>query len=185
MYVIKFIIYDSCKQILNSLHTIEVNLRSTTPNRQSIVIVHRPYICWEVRQMGEFFLNDETYENNNRFLHIILEYDRPNLDRFLPRGPNIWLVWQEIVYRKLQRLWNHLKFNNYNCHLLPITMALDFFLLIHSSFILYQLDMLSIQNCNQHSNSSFGVAGVWIIASSAYIFSTLCCSAKLRDIIDE
>ena len=58
--------------------------------------------------MGEFFLNDETYENNNTFFYIIPEYDRPNLDRFLPRGPNIWLVWQEVVYRNLQRLWNHL-----------------------------------------------------------------------------
>ena len=57
--------------------------------------------------MEEFFLNDETYENNNTFFYIILEYDRPNLDRFLPRAPNIWLVWQEIVYRNLQRLWNH------------------------------------------------------------------------------
>ena len=56
--------------------------------------------------MGEFFLNDETYENDNTFFYIILEYDRPNLDGFLPRGPNI--VWQEIVYRNLQRLWNHL-----------------------------------------------------------------------------
>ena len=36
-----------------------------------------------------FFLNDETYENNNKFFNIILEYDRPNLDLFLPRGPNI------------------------------------------------------------------------------------------------
>ena len=46
--------------------------------------------------MGEFFLNDETYENkNNTFFYIILEYDRPNWDRFLPRGPNIWLVWQK------------------------------------------------------------------------------------------
>ena len=33
---IKIIAYDSCKQILNSLQTIEVNLRSTAPNRQSI-----------------------------------------------------------------------------------------------------------------------------------------------------
>ena len=54
--------------------------------------------------MGEFFLNDETYENDNTFFYIILEYDRPNLDRFLPRGPNSWLVWQEVVYRNLQRL---------------------------------------------------------------------------------
>ena len=38
------------------------------------------------------FLNDETYENNDIIIYIILEYDRPNLDRFLPRGPNIWLV---------------------------------------------------------------------------------------------
>ena len=37
----------------------------------------------------EIFSNDETYENNNIFFYIILEYDRPNLDRFLPRGPNI------------------------------------------------------------------------------------------------
>ena len=54
--------------------------------------------------MGEVFLNDETYENNDTFFYTILEYDRPNLDRFLPRGPNIWLVWQEIAYRNLQRL---------------------------------------------------------------------------------
>ena len=53
--------------------------------------------------MGEFFLNDETYENNNTFFYIILEYDRPNLDPLLPRAPIIWLVWQEIVYRNLQR----------------------------------------------------------------------------------
>ena len=33
--------------------------------------------------MGEFILNDDTYENNNNtFFYIILEYDRPNLDRF-------------------------------------------------------------------------------------------------------
>ena len=42
--------------------------------------------------MGEFFLNDETYENNKYIFYIILEYDSPNLDRFLPRGPNIWLI---------------------------------------------------------------------------------------------
>ena len=58
--------------------------------------------------MGEFFLTAEICENDNTFFYIILEYDRPNLDRFLPRGPNIWLVWQEIVYRNLQRLWNYL-----------------------------------------------------------------------------
>ena len=72
------------------------------------VIVHKSYICWELKQMGEFFLNDEKYENEYTFFYIFLEYDRPNLDRFLQRGPNIWLVWQEIVYRNLQRLWNHL-----------------------------------------------------------------------------
>ena len=111
MNIIKIITYDSCKQILNLQHTIEVNLCSTTPNRQSVslsLIVHGPYIFWEVKQMGAFFLNDETYENNYTFFYIILEYDRPNLDRFLLRGPNIWLVWQEIVYRNLQRLRNHL-----------------------------------------------------------------------------
>ena len=47
---------------------------------------------------------DEAYENNNTFFYIILEYDRPNLDRFLPRGSNIWLVWQGLVNRNLQRL---------------------------------------------------------------------------------
>ena len=52
------------------------------------------------------------------------------------------------------------QFNNFNCHLLPITMTLDFFSLIHSLFKLYQLDMLSIQTCDLHSNSSFDVAGV-------------------------
>ena len=57
---------------------------------------------------GRFFLNDETYENNDLFFYIILEYDRPNLNRFLLRGPNIWLFWQDIVYQNLQRLWNHL-----------------------------------------------------------------------------
>ena len=36
--------------------------------------------------MGGFFLNDETYENNDTFLYIILEYDRPNFDRFLHRA---------------------------------------------------------------------------------------------------
>ena len=77
--------------------------------------------------MGEFFLNDETYENNNTFFYIILEYDRPNLDRFLPRGPNIWLVWQEIVYSLSEstEIVKSYKFNDFNCHLLPITMALD------------------------------------------------------------
>ena len=58
--------------------------------------------------MGIFFLNDETYENDNTVFDNILEYDHPNLDSFLPRGPNIWLVCQEIVYRNLQRLRNHL-----------------------------------------------------------------------------
>ena len=53
---------------------------------------------------GKLFLNDETYENNDIFFYIILEYDRPNLDRFFPRGPNIWLVWQDMIYRNLQRL---------------------------------------------------------------------------------
>ena len=43
----------------------------------------------------------------NTLLALIV-YDRPNLDRFVPRSPNIWLVWQDIVYRNLQRLWNHL-----------------------------------------------------------------------------
>ena len=41
---IKIITYDSYKQILNSLQTIEVNLRSTTPNRQSVVYLWL-YIC--------------------------------------------------------------------------------------------------------------------------------------------
>ena len=50
---------------------------------------------------GRIFSKDETYENNDIFFYIILEYDRPNLDRFLPRGPNIWLVWQYIVYWNL------------------------------------------------------------------------------------
>ena len=54
--------------------------------------------------MGEFFLNDETYENDNALLYIILEYDHSILDRFLPKGPNISLVWQAVVYRNLQRL---------------------------------------------------------------------------------
>ena len=36
----KVITYGSYKQILNSLHTIEVNLRSKTQNKQSIV-----YLC--------------------------------------------------------------------------------------------------------------------------------------------
>ena len=36
--------------------------------------------------MGEFCLNDETYENNNTFFYITLEYDRPNLDRFYPEA---------------------------------------------------------------------------------------------------
>ena len=66
---------------------------------------------------------------------MFLEYDRPNLDRFLPRGPNIWLVWQDIVYRNIQIVKSS-KFNDFNCHLLPITMTLDFLLLIHSLFIL-------------------------------------------------
>ena len=57
---------------------------------------------------GGFFLNDETYENNDIYFYLILEYDRPNLDRVLPRSPNIWLVWQDIIYRTLQRWWNHL-----------------------------------------------------------------------------
>ena len=47
-------------------------------------------MCWEVKQMGAVFLNDETYENNNTFFYIIPEYDRPNLDRFLLKGPHIW-----------------------------------------------------------------------------------------------
>ena len=105
---------------------------------------------------GGFFLNDETYENNDTFLYMILEYDRPNFDRFLTRGPIIWLVWQDIVYRNLEIVKSS-KFNDFNCHLLPTTMTLDFFLLIRSLFILYQFDMLSIQTCNLHSNSSFDV----------------------------
>ena len=43
--------------------------------------------------MGELFLNNETYKNNSIFFYIILKYDRPNLDRFLSRGSNIWPVW--------------------------------------------------------------------------------------------
>ena len=39
---------------------------------------------------------------------MIIEYDRPILDRFLPRSPNIWLVWEKVVHRNLQRLWKHL-----------------------------------------------------------------------------
>ena len=35
--IIKIIKYDSCKQILDSLYTIEVDFHCTTPNRQSIV----------------------------------------------------------------------------------------------------------------------------------------------------
>ena len=40
--------------------------------------------------MENIFLYDETCENDI-FLHN-LEYDHPNLDRFLPIGPNNWLV---------------------------------------------------------------------------------------------
>ena len=32
--------------------------------------------------MGEFFLNEKTYENNNKFFYIILEYDRPIFKSF-------------------------------------------------------------------------------------------------------
>ena len=89
--------HDSCKQILNSLHMIEVNLRSTTPNRRD-------------RQIdGRIFLNYETYENDDIFFYIILEYDRPNLDRSLPRDPNVLLVWQDIEIVKSS------KFNDFNC----------------------------------------------------------------------
>ena len=38
--------------------------------------------------MGEFFLKDETYVNNNK-VFCILEYDHAKLDRFLPRGPGL------------------------------------------------------------------------------------------------
>ena len=58
--------------------------------------------------MGEFSFNDETYANDYTFSYIILEYESPTLDRFFPRGPNIWLVWQEVIYWNIQRLWNHL-----------------------------------------------------------------------------
>ena len=68
------------------------------------------------------------------------------------------------------------KFNYFNCHLLSITMTVYLFLLIHSLFILYRL---SIQTCNRHSNSSFDVADVQIITSSAYIFSTQASTEKL------
>ena len=51
--------------------------------------------------MGEFFLNDETYENDNTFLSKFLEYDRPTLDHLTRRWPNIWFVWQELVYRNI------------------------------------------------------------------------------------
>ena len=37
--IIKIITYDSCKQILNSMHVIELNVRSKTPNRQFIVYI--------------------------------------------------------------------------------------------------------------------------------------------------
>ena len=59
---------------------IEVNLRSTTPNRQSIayLLLYIGLIYVEKWSRWFFFLNDETYENNNTFFHIILEYDRPN-----------------------------------------------------------------------------------------------------------
>ena len=39
--------------------------------------------------MGEFFLKDETYVNNNKVFCILLEYDHAKLDRFLPRGPGL------------------------------------------------------------------------------------------------
>ena len=44
------------------------------------------------------------------------------------------------------------KFKDFNWHLFPITMTLDFLSLIHTLFILYQLDMLSIQTSNLYSN---------------------------------
>ena len=45
------------------------------------------------KEIGEIYSNVETCENDNAFFYIDLEYDRPNLDRFLSKGPNILLVW--------------------------------------------------------------------------------------------
>ena len=96
--------------------------------------------------MGEFFLNDETYENNNTFFYIenYLENYRPNLDRFFTQRPKYLACLSRSSLSESTEIVKPSKFNDFNCHLLPITMALDFFLLIHSLFILYQLDMLSI-----------------------------------------
>ena len=90
--------------------------------------------------MGEF-LNDETYENNI-FFYTILEYDR-----FLPKYRAC------LARNSLSESTEIVKSSNFNdFNLLPITMTLDFILLIHSLFKLYQLDMLSIQTYNLHSN---------------------------------
>ena len=72
--------------------------------------------------MGGFFLNDETYENNDTFLYIILEYDRPNFDRFLHRAGYL----NCLARNSLSESTEIVKSSNFNysyCHLLPTTMT--------------------------------------------------------------
>ena len=80
--------------------------------------------------MGEFFLNDETYENdndNNTFFYIILEYDMSQLRSFLTQRPKYLACLARNSLSESIEIVKSSKFNDFNCHLLPITMTLSFF----------------------------------------------------------
>ena len=84
-------------------HVLKVNFRCTIPNRLSIVCAQDLYILRSKADCRN--LNHKTWENDNWFFCVILEFNLPNKDRFLPISP---FGSQEVVYRNLQKLQNHL-----------------------------------------------------------------------------
>ena len=103
--------------------------------------------------MGGFSSDDETWEHDNKFSCRILEYGRRSWSHFGPISPSIWLVQLIAVYLSIYRDSKSSKFNDRNKFFLSMFKTLDFSLFIQSLFISYQLEMLSIQECNLHSSS--------------------------------
>ena len=70
------------------------------------------------------------------------------------------------------------RFNDRNWNLLPMIITLDFFLLIQSLFISYQLDMLSIQDGKLHSSSC---VDIYICAYITYIYNLVYIDKRILD----
>ena len=136
--------------------------------RSLSLIVHRPYICWdtwEVKQMGEFFLNDETYKNNHTFFLHNSRIWSSKLGSFLPQRANYLAFLARNSLSESTDIVKSSRFNYFNCHLLLITKTLDLSLLIQSLFILYKLDMLqTCKNVTHARNSDVNIDRALLIS---------------------